>query len=70
MQKQGSVLPDNTASAHEANEPSSVDCGLNKRGEDDCLRIQALPRVIERGKCSTGHGEKTRERRQKQIVCV
>ena len=70
MLKEGSVLPDNTASAHEANKPSSVDCGPNERGEDDCPRIQALPRVIETGHCATGYGEEAREWRQKQIFCV
>ena len=48
MLKEGSVLPDNAASAREANKPSSVDRGPNERGEDDCLRIQALPRARER----------------------
>ena len=67
MLKEGSVMPDSTASAREANKPSSVDYGPNKRGEDNYLHIQALPRAIERGKCTMRYGEETRERRQKQI---
>ena len=62
------MLPNNTASAHKANEPSFVDRSPNESGEDDCLRIQALPRAIERGKCSTGYKEETREQRQKQML--
>ena len=66
MLKEGSVLPNNTASARKANESSFVDRSPNERGED-YLRIQALPRAIERGKCSTGYKEETREQRQKQM---
>ena len=65
MLKEGSVLSDNTASAPEANE-SSVDSSPNEREVDYCPHIQALLRAIERGKCATGCGEETRERRQKQ----
>ena len=68
MLKGGSVLPNNTASARKANESSFVDRSPNERGEYDCLRIQALARTIQRGKCSTGYKEETREQRQKEML--
>ena len=70
MLTKGSVLTDNTASAHEANELSSRDRGLTERREDDYSRTQALPRAIERGNCTIGYGNEMRERRPMQIFHV
>ena len=70
--QEGSVLPGNTASARKTNEPSFVDHGLNERREDDCLRIQALPRegiALKEESVQQGTG-KRQERKQKQIVCL
>ena len=67
MLKEGSVLPDNTASAHKANEPFSMECEVNERGEGDYSCTQALPIVIEGGNCATGYGDEMREQREKQI---
>ena len=65
MLKEGSVLNDNTASSHKSNKPSSMDCGPNKREEDNDNVVEAHCYALQ---CRRIDCEQIRSRINQQLI--